>query len=451
MKWIRIERPLPLPALVREAISRLNETGYVAYVVGGSVRDFLMGRTPKDHDLATDATPDEILALFPEAIPVGKAFGVVRLVGEVGKAQDDVEIATFRKDLDYVDSRHPSGIELAGPVEDSARRDFTINAIYYDSKAVRVLDLENGQADLRAHLIRAIGNPAKRFQEDALRLLRAVRFAVTLGFQIESETWKAVCARARSITRVSPERIRDEFHAILASSRADEGMTLLHDSGMLHHIVPELLALRGVKQSPLYRRENDLWLHLLTSLRVLHGLYPDRARVLSWAVLLREIGKPVAYRKSGGVNFNGYEIESARIARSILDRLRLPRTEVEAVVAMLADQLKFREIFRMRESRLQRWVREPYFEELLALHHVDSVAGDGNLVAYEFALSRWQSVHNGGGEMPRLIDGKDLIGLGFSPGPEFTAILRTVEDLALEDQLKTKEDALEYVVKHFVR
>lgn len=447
MKWIRTERPILLPPEVREVIQALDDEGYVAYVVGGCVRDFLLGRTLKDYDLATNATPDEVCALFPDAITVGKAFGVVKVARE-GRL---IEIATFRRDLEYKDARHPTGVEFSGPVEDALRRDFTINALFFDPKTSRILDVVEGMEDLKRGVLRAIGDPHKRFQEDALRLLRAIRFASVLGFPIEAKTWEAIQARARGISRVSPERVRDELNAAWVGPRPAEALHLLHESGLIHHLLPELLGLRGLKQTPLYGSQADVWGHTLKSLQLLARFYPGRTALLSWATLLHEIGKPVANRKNFGRNFNGYDIEGGAIARSIADRFRFPKVEVEALRRLVEEQLKFRDLFKMRESRIERMIREPHFGEQLALHHVQAIATDGNLATHEYAKSRWEATLREAPQIPRLLDGNDLIQMGFRPGPEFTSILRTVEDLALEKKFASKEEALEYVVRHFVR
>lgn len=451
MKWTRIEKPFPLPAPVRDAVQRLTEAGHVAYVVGGCVRDFLLGRRTKDYDLATDASPDAICALFPNSITIGKAFGVVKVPISEGGDTGLLEIATFRRDLEYKDSRHPQRVEFAGPLEDALRRDFTINAFFYDPKTSRIMDAVDGMGDLKRGVIRAIGDPALRFQEDALRLLRAIRFSCTLGFGIESGTWEATRTRARAVTRISPERIRDELNLMWSGPRPDEALRLLYDSGLLHHIIPELVALRGIEQTPFYRSQGDVWGHTLKLLQILARFYPVRSRVLSWGVLLHEVGKPVSNRKNGGMNFNGYELEGSKIAGSIAARLRMTTTESEAIQSVIGDHLKFRDLFKMRESRVERLIREPHIEDLLALHHVEAIGTDGNLAYFEYAKSRYERMRLAPPGLPRLIDGNDLIQMGFQPGPEFSSILRTVEDLALEHELSTKEEALEYVVRHFVR
>lgn len=448
-KSIRIERTFPLPFYVKAALQTLDEAGHVAYIVGGSVRDFLLGKEVKDHDIATSAHPDEICELFPEAVTVGKAFGVIKV--PTGAQPPLLEIATFRQDLEYRDHRRPNGVVFSGPIEDAKRRDFTINALFFDPKTNRIIDSVNGMEDLKAGVIRAIGNPSDRFREDALRLLRAVRFKTNLGFQFDPETSAAVAARARLISKVSAERIRDELTLMWTGPRPAEALQILSELGLLSLILPEVEDLKGVTQTPSYGRHEDVWSHLLKMLDFLVLQNPIRPPVLSWAAVLHEIGKPVASRLNDGKNFNGHEIETSKMAGKIAHRLKMSRADLDRIVAMVSNHLKFREVFQMRESTLMRFIREPYFEELLAFHQADAASSDANLAFYEFCLSRLNSFKNQPiFENTRLVDGNDLIQLGFLPGPEFSEILRLVEDLALEKKLRTKEEALEYVIKNFV-
>lgn len=443
MKWIRTERPFALPAYVKEAIDRLDDAGYVAYVVGGSVRDFLLGREVKDHDIATSAGPDALEALFPDSVTVGKAFGVLKIPLRLERGPEFLEIATFREDLEYKDHRHPKGVRFAGPVEDARRRDFTINALYYDPKTARILDTTGGMEDLRARVVRAIGEPRERFREDALRLLRAVRFTTALDFTLAEETADAVRARAKLVNHVSGERIRDELNLILTGPRCTESVELLRSLDLLGYVLPEVESCH---------RFGHVWSHLLKTLRWLEQHAPGRSAVLAWAALLHDSGKPVVARKSSGHDLTGHEAEAARIARSVGERLRMAREEIDTIVAIVQDQLKFRDVFQMREATLLRFVQQPHFEELLELHRADALATDGNLAFYEFCRHRLEQLRRAHPDgIPRLVDGKDLIQLGLQPGPEFSEILRQIEDLTLEGRLTTKEGALEYVVRHFVK
>jgi poly(A) polymerase len=439
---------MPLPAEIRQAIQRLNARGHLAYVNGGSVRDFLLGREPKDHDLSTDATPDEICEIFPDAITVGKSFGVLKFPG-------DVEIASFRRDLEYSDHRRPEGVELAEPEEDALRRDFTINGMFYDPKTQQILDCVGGADDLRARVVRAIGDPDERFKEDALRLLRAIRFTTELGFRLDLGTMEAIKRHARLVLKVSAERIRDELEAMWLGADPAQALGMLSEYGLLFLILPEVQALRGVKQmDPTNPFEEpwpaeDVWSTTLKTVSLLKKQTPRASVALMWASVLMNVGKPIAAKKNAGKHFNGHELEAALLIQRVGERLRLPRSETERIVALSSEVLKFGDVFQMREATLLRWIAQPYFEELLSLHRAEVTATDGNLAAYEFCSQRLKTYRESPA-LPRLLDGADLIQMGFLPGPQFTKILRMVEDLALERKITTKDEALEFVVKYFV-
>ncbi len=433
-------------------MSRLDEAGHLAYVVGGSVRDWYLGRPAKDHDIATSAVPDEILRLFPNGLTVGKAFGVIKVPLPTG---DLLEIATFREDLEYRDHRHPQGILFSGPSEDARRRDFTVNALFYDHKTQRILDTVGGLADLKVKCLRAIGNPSERFREDALRLVRLVRFAGQLGFEVEDGTAQAAKARAKLIGKVSPERVRDELDHMLTGPAPAVCIRRLSQYGLLELIFPEVEALREVLQPSVLNpegTEKNIFLQTLKVLEFLRRLEAKIPLALGWAAALAGIGKVAAARRSSGKNFNGFEKDGAALAQKMCQRFKRSTRETDAIVAMIEGQLKFKDVFQMRESTLSRFLREPYFEERLALHRADAMASDGNLAYYEFCRTRREEMlKNPTIDVAKLVTGEDLIQLGFQPGPTFSRILRTVEDLALERKLFTKDDALEYVVKTFVK
>ncbi len=454
-KSIRIDRAFLVPDDVREALLTLHSRGYVAYLVGGCVRDFLLGRPTKDYDIATNAHPDEIVKYFPNAIDVGRAFGVIK-VPRAG--QTDLEIATFREDLDYQDHRHPQSVRFAGPAEDATRRDFTINALYYDIKSSRIYDFFDGVADLKARVLRAIGNPAERFHEDALRLVRAVRFASVLpGFEIAPETLSAIREKSALIIHVSKERVRAELSAILLGANPGMGFRLLDELGLLEEMIPELARLKTVEQSPLYRlevrlgdisRQLSVWDHTLRMLDLMARLEPARSATLAFAVLFQGLGKGVVWEQNQRQNFNNHEREGSRLAVNLCERFRLSTVETEDVGLILENQLKAREVFQMRDAVLERWVRERYFPDFLRFHRIDALTSDGNLAFFDYCMSRLELRLV---DIPKLVDGKDLISLGFAPGPEFSRILTTVEDLALEGRLRDKNEALEYIVRNFVR
>lgn len=431
-------------------MQRLSEAGYSALLVGGCVRDFLLGREPKDYDIVTQAEPEVLCELFPNALTVGKVFGVIKV--PTGTTPPLLEIATFREDLEYVDHRHPKAVLFKGPEEDAKRRDFTINSLFYDPKTSKVLDFTGGLDDLKAKVIRAIGRPSDRFREDALRLLRAVRFKTRFGFEIDPETAAAIEARSRLISRVSGERIRDELTLMWQGAHFAQSLEILSKLGLLKWILPEVEALRGLPQIPAWEAQEDVWSHVLRTLDFLEKQSPGRSVVLAWAAVLHEIGKPIVSKQNGGTNYNHHEIEGAKIAEKIALRLKMSRAESDLIKAMVTDHLKFKDVFKMRESTLQRFLMEPHFEELLAFHKADAMASEGNLAFYEFCASRLELMKKSPrSDFHKLIDGNDLIQLGLKPGPEFSEIIRVVEDLGLEKKLTSKEEALEYILKNYVK
>ncbi len=401
------------------------------------MRDFLLGRESKDHDIATSASPDELCELFPRAVTVGKAFGVIKVPVNVEEKDAPVlmEIATFREDLEYVNHRHPKGVTFGGPEEDARRRDFTINALFYDPKTTRILDVTGGLQDLRDGVIRAIGDPSERFREDALRLARAIRFAARLGFAIEGDTAKAIHARAKLISKVSAERVRDELTLMLTGARPAEAVEALSHFGLLAQVLPELEAFKLVAAQA---GAVSPWIKTLKALKTMAALHPKPSGALAWATLLSETAGRMETP------------QGAATARAVVARFKMSREEIDRVGSLIEAQPKFRDAFKMRESTLQRFVREPRFEEWLALQRIDATITDGNLACYEFCRTRWLE-QAPLADSSRLLDGKDLIQLGLRPGPEFSEILRVVEDLALEKRLRSKEDALEYVIRNFVR
>lgn len=415
-KWIPIEKNFPLKPNVKDAIARLNAADFSAYLVGGAVRDFLLGLPIKDYDLATDASPDEVLKIFPNAISVGKAFGVMKVPYWEGESTEVIEIATFREDSEYTDFRHPKSVRFSGPEEDAQRRDFTINGLFYDPETRRILDCVGGFADLQAKKIRAIGDPSARLKEDALRVFRAVRFAVRFGFKIEEATWKALVENARFTRKVSAERIRDELTMMLKGKRPAEAMAMLKDLGVASLWLPEVLK---VKPAILTALDEDP---------------SPRSTALVFSAALLEAG--------------GEEPEKS--LQSACDRLRLSGDEKKRVIDLVLGIPKFNDAFQMREATLKRWVMEPYFDELLQLYRAVSRVTDGNQMAYQFLKSLRAEVAAQPAE-EKILTGADLIQLGFSPGPQFSDILRVVDDLQMEKKLATKDAALEYVVKHFVR
>lgn len=399
------------------------------------MRDLLLGGVPKDFDVATSAPPDELLRLFPRADRVGAHFGVV-LVHE-DSAQ--IEVATFRSDLQYSDGRHPDGVRFeTDPRQDVLRRDFTINALLLDPETGEVLDYAGGQADLDARIIRAIGDPELRFREDHLRLLRAVRFAARLGFEIEPGTFAAISRLAPLIQSVSAERVRDEIGRILTEGGARRGFELLDATGLLQQILPEVAAMKGVAQPPEFHPEGDVWTHTLI---MLEGLQ-EPSLTLALGVLLHDVGKPGTFRIAERIRFDGHVEKGIEIAHALLTRLRFSSQVMEGVEALIANHMKFMEVPRMRESTLKRFMRQPAFEEHMALHRLDCLSSHGGLDNYEFIRRKQEEVPPEELKPAPLVTGKDLIAEGYRPGPMFGIVLSEIEDAQLEGRVSNREEAL---------
>jgi putative nucleotidyltransferase with HDIG domain len=399
------------------------------------VRDLLLGRTPKDFDVATSAQPAELLRLFPGAGEVGAHFGVV-LVHEDGAL---VEVATFRRDSEYLDGRHPEAVQFeTDPRRDAQRRDFTINALLLDQATGRILDFVGGHADLRAGIVRAIGDPEQRFREDHLRLLRAVRFAARLGFTIDPRTFDAIRRLAPLIQSVSSERVRDEIARILTEGGARRGFELLDASGLLHEVLPEIEAMKGVEQPPEYHPEGDVWTHTLI---MLDGLL-EPSLSLALGVLLHDVGKPATFRVADRIRFDGHVEKGVEIAHQLLARLRFPNHVIESVEALIANHMKFMHVPQMRDSKLKRFLRMPDFEDHMALHRLDCLSSHGDLGNYDFVRRKQTELPPQELRPEPLITGRDLISAGYWPGPAFGIALTAVEDAQLEGSISTREEAL---------
>jgi poly(A) polymerase len=429
--------------LALKICEHLRRAGHQALLVGGCVRDMLLDRPPLDYDVATDARPGEVLALFPGSLPVGAQFGVV-LVRE-GNAE--VEVATFRADLGYRDGRHPEAVMYTDdPSLDAQRRDFTINGMFWDPFAQKILDFVGGQQDMQAGVIRAIGNPEERFREDHLRLLRAVRFAARFGFVIEPATYEAIVRLAPLARDVSAERLRDELTKILTEGQARRGFELLDQTGLLDVVLPEVARMRGVPQPPEYHPEGDVWTHTLLMLeRLPAGCSPT----LAWGVLLHDVGKPLTYQPPAGpggrIRFDGHTERGAELARNICRRLRFSNAATDQIAELVAQHLRFKDAPRMRLATLKRFVRQPNFAEHLELHRLDCLASHGNLSNYQFVKNFLETTPAEEVRPPRLVTGDDLIAMGLEPGPVFRQILQAVEEAQLEGRVRQREEALELV------
>jgi poly(A) polymerase len=389
-------------------VERLRQKGHEAYLVGGCVRDMVMKLEPADYDIATSATPDEIMKIFPHTEPIGAQFGVVLVI----QRGHPFEVATFRSDEAYIDGRRPTGVVFTDAKTDVLRRDFTINGLLYDPVEKHVIDYVSGQADIEARIVRAIGDPQKRFEEDKLRLLRAIRFGARLGYTIEPETWAAVCRMAPEIKRVSAERIREELSRILTEGRAALGFRLLHESGLLAVILPEVQWNRQLERSL--------------------ELIPAKAPVdFAFAVLLQDVG-----------------VEDVR---RISEELRLSSSEAKHVVSLVRYRPRFARLPKLRVSELKRFLRLPRFEDHMELSLVVTSAAGGNLEAYNYAISLQRQWTAQDIAPAPLLSGDDLIAFGFPPGPLFKEILTRVEDEQLEGRLQTKEQSLDFVKEHYPR
>jgi poly(A) polymerase len=429
-----------------EALARrLQEAGHTAYFAGGCVRDELLGVTPKDYDIATDAPPAVVQRLFPRSQAVGAHFGVI-VIREGGH---QFEIATFRTDGSYRDGRRPETVAFSTPEEDSQRRDFTVNGMFLDPVTDKIIDFVGGLEDLRDRRLRAIGNPSARFAEDHLRLLRAVRFATVLDYEIDAATWAAVVEHAASIERISIERSREELVRILLHSNRLRGFDLLAESRLLFHLLPEMEALKGCTQPPEFHPEGDVWVHT----RLMLSLLPETVSVpLVLSVLLHDIAKPATWScdpAEGRIRFNGHDQLGAQMTGDILRRLKFSNDVIEATVEAVANHMKFMHVQDMRTSRLKRWIASPTFPDELQLHRVDCLGSNGLLDNFEFMLHKQDEFSSQPVLPPRLIDGHTLMGLGYPPGPELGHILNAAHDAQLEGAITNAEEATAWVREHF--
>lgn len=424
-------------------VDRLRRAGHEALFVGGCVRDILRGIEPADYDIATSAHPDQVQALFPRTIPVGAAFGVI-LVIEGGRRY---EVATFRREAEYEDGRHPSQVAYTTVEEDARRRDFTVNGLLQDPVTGRIIDCVEGRADIDHRLVRTIGDPELRFAEDRLRMLRAVRFAANLDFSIHPETLDAIRRHAKAIRHISSERIRVELTKILTAGAARRGMELLADTGLLAEILPEVDRLRRLEQPKRFHPEGDVWEHtlrMLTHMRAAAGGLVDVR--LAWAVVLHDVGKAVTRTEDdSGIHFYGHVQKGEEIATSLLQRLKFPAADTATVLALIHEHMTFMHVRVMRPGRLKRFLRLSDFSLHLELHRLDCLGSHGMLDNHDYCREKLDELTLEALHPPRLLSGDDLIALGFSPGPRFKDILRAVEDAQLNDRITTKEDARKFL------
>jgi poly(A) polymerase len=440
-------------------VQTLRQRGFQAYLVGGCVRDLLLGREPKDYDVATSATPEQVMNIFPDTYAVGAQFGVVlvpvperdvasNVSTESSSNSRAVEVATFRSDLGYSDGRHPDEVRFSSDArEDVARRDFTINGMLLDPISGDVLDFVGGRKDLEAGIIRTIGDPERRFAEDKLRMLRAVRFAARFGYAIEPATFAAMQKLASQIEVVSRERVRDELTRMLTEGQARRAFLLLDESGLLRHVLPEISAMKGVQQPAEFHPEGDVFVHTLL---LLENLPQPCPLTLGWGALLHDVGKPSTFRVAPDrIRFDGHVEVGVKMAEEICRRLRFSNGETEQILALVDNHMRFGHATRMKESTLKKFLRMPAFDEHLALHRADCLASHRNLSTYEFVQHKRAEIPADKMRPSPLVTGEDLIAEGHVPGPKFREILGAVEDAQLEGRLTGRDAALEFVRREF--
>ena len=435
-----------MEATATRLVEHLRAAGHEALFAGGCVRDRLLGKEAHDIDIATSARPEEIQKLFPRTVAVGAQFGVIVVLEDGGEFQ----VATFRSDGAYRDGRHPESVAFTNAEGDARRRDFTVNGLFFDPLTHQILDFVGGEADLRAGILRSIGDPHARFAEDKLRLIRCVRFAASLGFEIEAETWRALVERAPEITAVSAERIRDELVKIFTHPSRVRGFDLLDQSGLLGILLPEVESLKGCEQPPDFHPEGDVFVHT----RLMLSLLPERVSTpLVFSVLFHDIGKPPTFLidETGRIRFNGHESISASMTEKIFARLRFSNAETEATVVGVKNHMAFKDVQNMRVATLKRFLARPTIDDELELHRVDCQGSHGLLDNYDFLLRKREEFSNEPLIPPPLITGRDLIAAGLQPGPPFKKLLDSAQALQLEGGLKTRDDALAWLREELAR
>ena len=415
----------------------LHAAGYEAWLVGGCVRDELRGVAPKDFDIATNALPEQVESLFPKTIGVGKSFGVMLVL----ENDQQFEVATFRAESGYTDGRRPDTVTFGDAEADALRRDFTINGLFLNPITNELRDWVGGEADLKARVLRTIGDPAERFGEDHLRLLRAVRFAAQLDFQIEPATFAAVQQHAEKINRVSAERIRDELLKLFRPPHAARGLDLLRDSGLLAHVLPEMMLTIGCEQSPEYHPEGDVYKHIRL---MLDSMAEDAPAELPWTILLHDIAKPAtaAVGEDGRIHNYGHDKLGAEMSEVILERLKFPRKQIDAIVFTVLKHMNLAAAPKMRKAKLRRMLLRPTFDLELEQHRIDCLGSHAKLDIYDFLRAEQAALAEQPALIEPLVSGRDLIDLGIKPGPPMGELLNAIRDLQLAEEFSTREEAL---------
>jgi len=430
-----------------QIVSLLKKAGFEAYFVGGCVRDFILGITPDDYDIVTSAHPDQIMTMFNRTIAIGAKFGVVAVIMD----GHPYEVATFRSDDSYDDGRRPSKVHFTSAKEDVYRRDFTINGLLMDPVTGYIQDYVDGIADIKKKIIRTIGNADTRFNEDYLRMLRAIRFTANLNFSLDPVTKEAIFKNAAKISSISAERLQDELTKLLTRGGANFGMELMAQTGMLSVILPEVDSMRGVEQPPRFHPEGDVWKHTLLMLKILSAeIKSGVSPALAWGVLLHDVGKPVCRSEDEkGVHFYGHVQQGEKIADEIMQRLRFSRLLRETVLNLIHEHMMFMNVQKMRQSRLKRFLRIPDFQLHLELHRLDCLASHGLLDNYEFCLDQLASLDKEDLHPPRLMTGDDIMAMGFPSGKIIGEIMKALEEEQLEGRISTPEDAIVFVRKNW--
>ena len=426
-----------------EIVHRLKTSGYEAYFVGGCVRDFILRTVSSDYDIVTSALPDQVMALFSNTVSIGAKFGVVAVIAQ----GHPYEVATFRSDDIYEDGRHPSQVHYSSAKEDVFRRDFTINGLLMNPASGEIFDYVNGRVDIEKKIIRTIGDPDSRFNEDYLRMLRAIRFAANLGFVIDSATKEAIERSASKINQISAERVRDELNKILTRGGARAGFELMMQTNILKEILPEVNKLKGVEQPPRFHPEGDVWQHTLNMLELLpQNGETDNNICLAWGVLLHDVGKALTRSEDEkGVHFYGHVQKGEEIADDIMQRLRFSRAQRDTALDLIRQHMVFMNVQKMRPGRLKRFLRMPDFDLHLELHRLDCLASHGMLDNYQFCRDQLQTLALDDLNPQRLLTGNDLMAMGFTPGKIIGEILHALEDEQLEGKIKTPQEAQDFV------
>ena len=449
MKHVEKLKPFPSELLdfAREVVVELRKAGHKAFCVGGCARDTLLGIEPKEYDITTSATPQEVSEIFPHTVPIGVSFGVILVI--TGKYQ--FEVATFRKDQSYTDGRHPDKVIYSSEEqEDVRRRDFTINGMLYDPIEEEVIDYVDGIRDIKSKIVQTIGDPYERFNEDKLRMMRAIRFSSRYNFELNLDTFQAIEKLAVDITQVSSERIRDEITKIITQSNPGHGLNMLSVSGLLKYILPDVEIMNGVEQPPEFHPEGDVFIHTCL---VLDKLHKNQGGVVSpelaIGALLHDVGKPPTFSVSDRIRFNGHDKLGADMSKKICRELKFSNKQIEVIYALIRDHLKFKDVFNMKKSTLKRFIGMPHFEEHMALHLADCQASHGLTAAYDFVMQKYNDFEEEEIKPAPLISGRELIEMGYKPGPLFSDILNFVEEAQLEGEITNTQEAIEAVLENY--